>query len=90
MSLKLHNKFAAFVERWCAENASAAQRQWADDFMMGELEPAAERRPCTTTRVQLTDADTTPYYPHNKYTVRYAPTSRSHGPSPANTPMETD
>lgn len=68
VSLKLHHKFAAWVDSFVEENVTEEAKEECDKWLMGLAE---DNKPCETTRHTDNDTCKAPYYTYNKYSVKY-------------------
>ncbi|XP_061180555.1 paired amphipathic helix protein Sin3a-like [Saccostrea echinata] len=66
VSLKLHDKFATWINRWREENLMENQKSACEDWLMGHTEDLVA---CTTTTESCGAEDATPYFTFNKYKV---------------------
>ena len=76
MSLRLHKKFHEWLDRWGEDNIEASARDVSKKWLMGEGN--LPLKPCTTECKRDNDLGKSPYYPYNRYAVRY---TRSNSPT---------
>ncbi|XP_069103169.1 paired amphipathic helix protein Sin3a-like isoform X1 [Argopecten irradians] len=68
VSLKLHDKFSSWVDKWRAQNVTVDMEKECDDWMMGRGDDMrANETVCNKVCVE----DTAPYYEYNQYRVTY-------------------
>ncbi|XP_067652996.1 paired amphipathic helix protein Sin3a-like isoform X1 [Haliotis asinina] len=70
VSLKLHEKFMIWVNKWRKENVSPELETLSSQWMMGKGE---DMRPCKTTCAKTYYPDRAPYYQYHRYSVDYYP-----------------
>ena len=68
MSLKLHEKFKAFVDKWNEENVTTEFSKVCDDWLLGR---SGDLKDCATYRDEVDKPELSPYYPYNRYTTEY-------------------
>ncbi|XP_062620426.1 paired amphipathic helix protein Sin3a-like isoform X2 [Saccostrea cucullata] len=80
VSLKLHDKFSTWINRWREENLTEDQKSVCEDWLMGRTEDLVA---CTTTKESCGAEDATPYFTFNKYKVEYEYETKSEAGEPA-------
>ncbi len=66
--MKLHNKFAKWMDKWREENVAGSQVTQCRDWLMGRVE---NLKACKTVCLNNNSLDRAPYYHYNKYEVEY-------------------
>ena len=70
MSLRLHKKFGNWLDRWGEANIDAVAKETCKKWLMGDVEHAMKK--CYTECKRDNDLGKSPYYPYNRYAVKYA------------------
>ena len=70
VSMRLHNKLSAWVDKWREANVTPEEDKQCQDWLMGRV---PNTKPCKTSCNNKNNLDKAPYYPYNKYSVIYDP-----------------
>ncbi|XP_053386924.1 LOW QUALITY PROTEIN: paired amphipathic helix protein Sin3a-like [Mercenaria mercenaria] len=68
VSLKLHNKFSSWVEKWRKGNVTKEMEAKCNKWLMGETD---NNRPCETSKREIDIPEKSPYYKYYKYKVQF-------------------
>ncbi|XP_052215877.1 paired amphipathic helix protein Sin3a-like isoform X2 [Dreissena polymorpha] len=68
LSLKLHGKFSAWVDKWKKAHVTREQETKCSKWLNGD---SGNNRPCITTKGDIDVTDKSPYYKYTKYRVKF-------------------
>lgn len=68
VSLRLHNKFNSWVEKWRKGNVTKEMETKCNRWLLGE---AGDNRPCLTSKRDIDLPEKSPYYKYSKYKVQF-------------------
>ena len=68
VSMRLHNNFSTWLDKWRARNVSGSQEAACIEWLQGHSEG---QRPCTTLVHDNNDISRPPYYRYRRYRVHF-------------------
>ncbi|XP_041355634.1 paired amphipathic helix protein Sin3a-like isoform X2 [Gigantopelta aegis] len=67
VSVRLHEKFMSWVNKWCDVNVTAEEESKTTQWLLGDV---VDSKHCQTTCNKIYRPDRAPYYEYHKYTVQ--------------------